>query len=928
MKMLGFGWNGGDKKPSSKTDTNNELTIVPKVVGVGALVAGCYWLYEQLQPVLEPDQVVHADGNKTDMITNSNIDFASLLLGTGGVIGGSAALSAAGWYYLHKYYKDRALKEIRYIKITPHASTYTTKDSINSLMRAFWREFRPTKERLLRGREWFQLLFHCVEGEHPDGDIHIYLGFPQDRTTDVQENIKKCYPSCEITVVPYQEVPVKEESSGSGGSLYWSKPKNSGFPLKAFDGKDHITPILKHLRPGTTMGVVFSPTSTKKLKKTVVKTEQHYLKAIGFDPKTMKKSDLTGDAKDHIQALDDQKQSNLSPFEVQIFLWQEEGKDYILESIVNNINHFATEDKSLHRKRHMFKKDKYPFALSPYPSFFDKKMIWTGDELGNLFHLPNGPTKEQIEAQMDHIYKRIPHIALGQMMIDSSEFKRGVKLGSYLNPAQNNRDIHISEDTLRKMGLIVGKTGSGKTALIKELMDYLVLERLKHKTGGYTAIDPKGDLVKTQVTYYNKLRKEGLLTEKQEKNFHVFDVLNPTHTFAINPMYKPKNVLSRDEAGAIVDRAMSVLAMAFPSESIYFERYGRLAMKALLADRTTQHTIFGIPELLKKESPLRDRLISQLSSGTVYEQEIVRDLLENSKAYGGNEVQPVINRLVKLKENAVMRRIFGQKETTVEVLKYMEEGHITLFNVEGLSKDQMKLVIGYLLMEYHLKCKYRKNTSQNHYLIIDEAHEVQLPVLWEHIIPKDRDKGLNLIMLTQALHQFAEPLLLAITDVGGGLFASCISGEKTAKTMEKATTGRAKSHVIQNLQPLTAIMDVEDSRGKRVTFQVKAAPPFIYDENGEKTYFGTDKIRQDAEKEAAFTYALENIAYSWMKRDCRLVAEVEREIDDYTQSLWKTNEKEKEAVGFVGEASEKPRWNLNKEKKDKVINLFENGGEE
>lgn len=918
MKMLGYGWSGGDKK--SSPDKNNELKLVPKVIGVGALVAGCFWLHEKLQPILEPDQV-----NGTT--ASSNIDITPFLWGSAGVIGGGAAVCATGWYYLQKYYRDRALKEIRYIKITPHASTYTTKDSINSLMRAFWREFRPTKERLLRGREWFQLLFHCVDGEHPDGDIHFYLGFPQDRTTDIQENIKKCYPTCEITQIPHSEVPIKE-TEGTGGSLYWAKPKNSGFPLKSFDGKDHITPILKHLRPGTTIGVVFSPTSTRKLKKEVTKTEKVYLKAIGFDPKTMKKSDLNGDAKDHIDKLDDQKQSNLSPFEVQIFLWQEQSKNFILESIINNMNHFATEDKSLHRKRHMFRKEKYPFSLSPYPSFLDKKMIWTGEELGNLFHLPNGPSKEQIEAQIDHLYKRIPHITLGQMMIPASEFKQGVKLGSYLNPAQNNRSIHISEDTLRKMGLIVGKTGSGKTALIKEAMDNLVLERLKHKTGGYTAIDPKGDLVKAQVTYYNKLKQEGKLTKDQEKYFHVFDVLNESHTFGINPLYKSKKVLSRDEAGAIVDRAMSVLAMAFPNESIYFERYGRLAMKALLADRTTQHTIFAIPELLKKESPLRDRLISQLSSGSVYEQEIVRDLLENAKAYGGNEVQPVINRLVKLKENAVMRRIFGQKETTVEVLKYMEEGHITLFNVEGLSKDQMKLVIGYLLMEYHLKCKHRKNTSQNHYLIIDEAHEVQLPVLWEHIIPKDRDKGLNLIMLTQALHQFAEPLLLAITDVGGGLFASCISGEKTAKTMEKATTGRAKSHVIQNLQPLTAIMDVEDSRGKRVTFQVKAAPPFIYDENGEKTYFGPDKIRQDAEKEAAFTYALENIAYSWMKRDCRLIAEVEREIDDYTQSLWKTNEKEQAAVGFVGEASEKPRWNLNKEKKDKVINLFENGGEE
>lgn len=786
----------------------------------------------------------------------------------------SGLLAAGGLVGLKYYHNKRAKQDYRYIRITPSARTHTNKEDTEQLIKALWRSFRPMWQRVLKGREYFQLIFHCDQ----DGQIHIYLGFPQDRYSFICKSVKTAYPLAEIGEL--EGLPPIDTNEGTGGNLKFSKSKYQGFPLQAFSGKDKISSVLEHLEEGTSIIVTVSPTRPKRLKKVIKATEARLYKDVGFDPKTTSKATLDIDIKEQINSLY-QRARNQNPFNVKINVWNELGHDYAVQSVVNAINTVTAAQNSLRLSR-LYKIVKQRPQLKPQPLL--KGMLWTGSELESIFHLPNGKTAEQIKQQAKHLYDRLLHVPAGQTFIPAQELTEGVFVGRYLNPAQDNRNIFVSEATLRKMGLVVGKTGSGKSALALDMIESLIDQREQQATGGFTVIDPKGDLVKTVLTRLNKRQLEGQL--KDDTIYHYFDVSGKDYAFGINPLQKrnPNKPADREESEAIINTTLDVLKTAWSGESILFERFGRLIIKALLADNQ-QHTILAISEFLREDSPLRERLINQLRKGNPYQKEIARELIQEEEKFKGSALEPLRNRLVKIKESSVMRRIFGQIQTTINPLEWMEQGHIVLFNVQGLTQDQMRIVMGYILAEYHKFAVKRRNTAQNHYMIIDEAHEVRdLDILSSQIIPKDRDFGLSVLLLTQSAHQFSERLYNAITELAG-FYASCLSGAETAKAVNRITAGRVEAQTLQNLRPLTAIIDTERENGERITFMVESNPPIIFNRNGEPTYFGQDKERQGKEKAEAFQHSLETVGLKWMQRDCKYIEAIEAEITDYIERI-------------------------------------------
>ncbi|GGE30114.1 hypothetical protein GCM10011571_35370 [Marinithermofilum abyssi] len=248
-------------------------------------------------------------------------------------------------------------------------------------------------------------------------------------------------------------------------------------------------------------------------------------------------------------------------------------------------------------------------------------------------------------------------------------------------------------------------------------------------------------------------------------------------------------------------------------------------------------------------------------------------------------MEPVLNRLGELKDNPITRRIFGQKKTSVDPLQIMQNGEIALYDLEGLSQHEIRLVMGYITNLYHQACSKRTNQQSNHYLIVDEAHEVQLPVMHQQIIPKDRARGLVLILMTQFMDQLKKELKAAITEISGNIIAFR-SGKETAREVEAITGFKAED--IRKLSDLHCGVYTDDEDGDPVRFFVRTEPPYILDHQGQPTYYGDDKPKRDQAKEKAFAEALEELGYPSMARDCKTAEEAEQEIQSYLESLWET----------------------------------------
>lgn len=871
----------------SSKGNDKELELVGKAaIWLGPPLVGLYLLKKKLNVL----NIGDSDGESFDtgILLENIVQGASMVL-KGGAL---AAFAGAGGYALAQmYYQRQARKNMRYVRIIPHIVTQISEKSVIKMVNSLYQAKRSIKSRLIRGREWFQWLFTC----NSKGEIHIYFGFPQDRARFLKKVVSICYPNAVVQDISHDKLPLPFLNQGVGGTVGWEQPKLSGLSLQQFRGEDKMGDFLSLLEPGSYVAVSFSPTSLQALKRNTKLTRKNLFRS------DIKESEMDPDRREKVENMKHriQGKGNPLPFDVQVHIWNEEDRGDIINGLINGLNVVLEKDNSLSLKR----KRKSPICLAPYP--YREKMTWTAAELANLLHLPSGKTKEQQDSNMSHIMDRIPHLLAGQDQVPPGEFRKGVPIGYLIDPSQENRMVALLEEKLRNMGLILGQTGAGKTAIVLTMIRYLLPQFLDKKPfGGFTFIDPKASAVKAILTYFRQARVLG--HEFDETKVHYFDISSPDFSLGLNLLHRYPGQTNEQ----VLNNALMVLQNAYGGESVWFKKYGRLAIKMLLADKTQTHTILGIPELLKENSPLRERIKRQLAQGTTEEKELAREIEELEPKFGGKEIEPLLNRLSELKDNPITRRIFGQQKTSLEVLKYMQEGHIVLFNVEGLSPEEMRLVMGYIVSLYHQFCSKRTNQQLNHYLFIDEGHQVQLPILHTDIIPKDREAGLALVLLTQFLDQLNKDLKRAITEISGNLIA-CRVGADTAKEFEKMTRRRFKAEDIQGLKSLRAAVYTEDEKGDRISFFIETEPPYVFDRNGKPTYYGEDKLRRSREKNEAHQEALNELGYVWMARDCLKAEEAQKQINNYLESLWEEKPRTSEEVKEIS-----PQKNINVAKEE------------
>ncbi|MDA8352253.1 MAG: hypothetical protein M0Z65_03540, partial [Firmicutes bacterium] len=392
--------------------------------------------------------------------------------------------------------------------------------------------------------------------------------------------------------------------------------------------------------------------------------------------------------------------------------------------------------------------------------------------------------------------------------------------------------------------------------------------------------DPKAEAVWTILTYFREQRILG--EELNEERLHYFDLASEDFSVGLNLLQKLPGQTERD----VINNVIEILKNAYPNDSAWLRKFARPTIKALLRDRKETHSILSIREFLTEESPLRERIKRQLEEGSTDDRELKRDLDELEDQFGGKQVEPILNRLKELLDNPITKRMFGQKQTSLNVLEWVEKGHVVLFNTQGLTKEETRLVMGYIAVLYHQAAQNRQNTSSNHYLIVDEAHEVgHIPIFHEQIIPKDRSKGLSLFMLTQFPEQFSEELKMTIEELAGTII-SFTTSEGTAREMERLTNGNFSASDIHDLKELRAAVYTQNSQGEKVHFFIETDPPYVINRDGKPTYYGDDEERIGREKHTAWREALTELGESWMNRDCKTAKEADAEINNYLESLW------------------------------------------
>ncbi|MXQ55521.1 hypothetical protein [Shimazuella alba] len=821
-------------------------------------------IWEFLQPRLEgksPDTSEAVD-TVNDTVASSGNYILSWLPTVIAILICIPLLYIAIRWLMIMYYRRQAVKGVRYLRILPSDNIELEIDKITMMTRTFGGMIRHLTRRIRFGNPWFRIRFAIPAGSN---EIGIYMSYPKDKGNSVFDTIKSVYPSAEIHEITKDQFP-EAENGGSGGIFTFQLGKRKGLPLASLEQKKEspIGNILNSLRPGTYLDLQFSPVSWSQLEDRSEDVMDSF--------KDKKISEMEPEEKARRISLMKRLTGRELSFKVRLSLWSNhENSVSIVRSSANAIETAMNYDGAIRfwpQKWWNPIKDQNPIPY-PYPSTF---MVWDGNELANLFHLP--PSSHWIYKEPEKTDKNsrgyLMHLVNDQRTLEDNELNEGILIGVAKHPL-HTREVRVSHNQLTKHFLLSGTSGMGRSSASTQIIQSMIDDWLKDPDShpGFTILDPAREII---AIIENRLR---FLEESGEKipkdKIHHFNLSSDTsHVVGLNLLANPNN----NPIDQIAEQIAEVLLHKHgKSESLTrMKRLLTLAVHSLM-EHDEHHTVLCVDEFFR-DPAFRAQIVQKGKDPYVKRFWTKLDQQELKK-----EVEGILNHIDPLLQDPTMRRMYLQKEMTLDIMKYMDEGHLVFIDLDGMKDHELKVTVGQLVNHYYQAAIKRPVGSKFHLMMIEEAHMIQIPLFTE-IFLSDTKCDLGLGLITREIDQFNNEELVQAMKGNIGMVISCAQLEG-ADEIEELTRKHIKASFVEKLAERTAAVYIQSKKNQRKTVTtcvVSNLPPSVFLPDGSTANYKTN------ERIEAFQWGLD-----WgMKRmiesgEAREVEELDEEISHYME---------------------------------------------
>jgi len=301
-------------------------------------------------------------------------------------------------------------------------------------------------------------------------------------------------------------------------------------------------------------------------------------------------------------------------------------------------------------------------------------------------------------------------------------------------------------DDRRRHLLIQGKTGMGKSTLLRRLIASDIAAG-----HGLALIDPHGDLCEAVVAAVPSHRTNDTI---------LFDVTDTAHPLAFNILHCPNPQHRTLTATGIVDAFKKIWPEFFGPrmEYVFFN-----ALLALLEVEGT--TVVSLVRLLS-EAKFREAIAARVSDPVVrhYWQ---RQFATMTPKFQAEVVAPVQNKVGQIVSSPLLRNILGQAKSTIDLRKAMDERKLLLVNLsKGRIGEIASSLLGSLLVTAiqqaaMTRAELAEEDRADFYLFIDEFQNFATES-FATILSEARKYRLNLTIANQYLGQIEEATLDAV----------------------------------------------------------------------------------------------------------------------------------------------------------------------
>ncbi len=408
----------------------------------------------------------------------------------------------------------------------------------------------------------------------------------------------------------------------------------------------------------------------------------------------------------------------------------------ILNNLVIAFNLFNSPEMNYFQNRRIVPLDflSTPALLHGYhlrlPKHGNKTSIMVPEELASMYHFPVS------KYNYSPTIKWLPYTVIPA---PTDLPKEGILLGHNVYRGEQ-REIHITRNDRTRHMYIIGKSGTGKSALIS----YMARQDIANGEG-VCVVDPHGDLIEDILHYIPKERAKDVIV------FNPADLERPMGL----------NILEADtpvQMDLASSQATEIFIKLFGDEIFgpRIQHYFRNACLTLMEDKEEGATLVDVPRMFTDDAFMRYK-VSKIKNPVVksfwvheYAHTADRERQEMIP-YFSAKFGPFIT-------NSIMRNTIGQTKSAFDFREVMDKQKILLINLsKGKIGDLNTQLLGLVLvariqMAAMARADMPENERKDFYLYVDEFQNFATDSFCE-ILSEARKYHLALIMAHQYINQ-------------------------------------------------------------------------------------------------------------------------------------------------------------------------------
>ncbi|MBI3980892.1 DUF87 domain-containing protein, partial [Candidatus Microgenomates bacterium] len=578
-------------------------------------------------------------------------------------------------------------------------------------------------------------------------DIRFYVGTPARLRDLVEKQIHGAYPGAEIIEVPEYNI-FTENGKVAFASL---RLKNAGyFPVKVYkdlatDPLSSLTSSLAKMQPdeGAVVQLMIAPADHKwrtqgrayiaKIKKREADPQSA---KYSVDPKTLELVDAKC-----------AKPGFKTAIRLVVSSSTKETAKAHLHNLIGVFEQFSSDFNGFKKNRHLVGRAFMIDFIYRYFPILGKTSILNAEELATIFHLPNKTV------ETPHIYWLLSKRAPAPQQIPSS----GLYLGKSVYRGLS-REVYISPEDRRRHLYIIGKTGTGKSELLKQL----ILQDIKEGKG-VCFIDPHDTIEKLLE----------LIPPERAEDVIYFDPSNTERPMGLNMLEAD----TEEQKHYVVSSIVGLMYKLYDPHQTgiigpRFEHAIRNAMLTVMAEKG--NTFVEIVRALT-DSAFVQELLPKVTDPIV--RRYWTDQIAQTADFHKSEVLDyIVSKFGRFVTNKLMRNIIGQSKSAFNFREVMDSGKILLINLaKGKIGEENSNFLGLILVPKILIAAMSRQDvpeaqRRDFFLYVDEFQNFATPD-FATILSEARKYHLSLTVANQFIGQMEEEVKNAVFGNVGSLIS-------------------------------------------------------------------------------------------------------------------------------------------------------------